>query len=256
MLVLSHSTLQASLHTMGEGLVKAMLKEGVLRQDTPTLPPFSGKAGNGKSAWRRGELHIKGLIGVYSDRAIKDAINRALQGDAAIVADSLDDNCTWQGLLEALKSKFANVSSWDSMMRKFYSINQGSRSVSQFAIQLEKVLGNIRVNYPKKLSEWKFNTHLRDRFFAGLNKPLRNILRFKYDQECSYPELVVSAREIESESKEDPDKVSDSSSETELESAAKQNVEAMQDLRNFSMPIGLARGSSLNCNIILKNYKK
>ena len=90
-----HSTLQASLHTMGEGLVKAMLKEGVLRQDTPTLPPFSGRAGNGKPAWRTWELHIKGLIGVYSYRAIKDAINRALQGDAAIVADSLDDNCTW-----------------------------------------------------------------------------------------------------------------------------------------------------------------
>ena len=251
-----HSTLQASLHTMGEGLVKAMLKEGVLRQDTPTLPPFSGKAGNGKPAWRRWELHIKGLIGVYSDRAIKDAINRALQGDAAIVADSLDDNCTWQELLEALKSKFANVSSWDAMMRKFYSINQGSRSVSQFAIQLEKVLGNIRVNYPKKLSEWKFNTHLRDRFFAGLNKPLRTNLRFKYNQECSYPELVVCAREIESESKEDPDKVSDSSSETELESAAKQNVEAMQDLRKLQHAHRVSQGELTKLQHHIKELQK
>ena len=66
-----------------------------------------------------------------------------------------------------------------------------------------------------------------------MNKPLRTNLRFKYNQECSYPELVVCAREIESESKEDPDKVSDSSSETEIESAAKQKVETMQDLRKL-----------------------
>ena len=69
-------------------------------------------------------------MGIYSDRAIKGAMNRALQGDAAIVADSLDDNCTWQELLEALKSKFANVLSWNGMMRNFYAISQGSGSVS------------------------------------------------------------------------------------------------------------------------------
>ena len=55
-----HSTLQASLHTIGEGLLKAMLKEGVLRQDTPTLPPFSGKAGNENQLGEDGNFTLKG----------------------------------------------------------------------------------------------------------------------------------------------------------------------------------------------------
>ena len=52
---------------------------------------------------------MKGLVGSYSDRAIKEAMNKALQGDAAIVVDSMDDDCTWQELLAALKAKFTVV---------------------------------------------------------------------------------------------------------------------------------------------------
>ena len=62
-----YATLQASMQAMSEGILKAALKEGVLRQDIPTLPPFTGKTGDGKPAWRRWELQIKTLVGVYSE---------------------------------------------------------------------------------------------------------------------------------------------------------------------------------------------
>ena len=237
-----YSTLQASLQAMSEGLLKAALKEGVLRQDTPTLPAFTGKASDGNPAWRRWELQIKGLVGIYSDRAIKDAMNRALQGDAAIVADSLDDNCTWQELLEALKSKFANVSSWCGMMRNFYAISQGSGSVSQFAIQLEKVLGDIRVSHPKALKGGKFTIHLRNRFFYGLTETLRNNLRHKFDQGCSYQELLVCARKVESEIEETLDKVCDSSSKTNIEPAAIQNERTTAELKKLEWAYKCSQG--------------
>ena len=63
---------------MSEGFLKAALKEGVLRQDTPKLHEFSGKPEDGKASWRRWELQLKGLVGSYSDRAIKEAMNKAL----------------------------------------------------------------------------------------------------------------------------------------------------------------------------------
>ena len=70
---------------MTEGLLKAVMKEGVLRHDTPKLHEFTGKPEDGKASWRRWELQVKGLEGTYSDRAIKEAMNKALQGNAAIV---------------------------------------------------------------------------------------------------------------------------------------------------------------------------
>ena len=191
--------MQTSFQAMSEGFLKASLKEGVLRQDTPKLHEFSGKPDDGKASWRRWELQIKGLVGSYSDRAIKEAMNKALQGDAAIVVDSMDDDCTWQELLAALKAKFTVVSSLDVMMANLYGIKQGNNSVSQFAINIEKVLGSIRVSDPTTFSTKESQRHLRNRFFHGLNDRLRISLRHKYETDCSYEELLQYARMVESE---------------------------------------------------------
>ena len=198
----TYPELQTSFQAMSEGFLKAALKEGVLRQDTPKLHEFSGKSEDGKASWRRWELQIKGLVGSYSDRAIKEAMNKALQGDAAIVADSMDDDCTWQELLAALKAKFTVVSSLDMMMAKLYGIRQGNNSVSQFAINIEKVLGSIRVSHPTTFSTRESQRHIRTRFFHGLNDRLRNSLRHKYETDCSYEELLQYARMVESEKSE------------------------------------------------------
>ena len=42
--------LQTSFQAMSEGFLKAALKEGVLRQDTPKLHEFSGKPEDGKAS--------------------------------------------------------------------------------------------------------------------------------------------------------------------------------------------------------------
>ena len=129
-------------------------------------------------------------------------MNKALQGDAAIVADSMDDDCTWQELLAALKAKFTVVSSLDVMMANLYVIKQGNNSVSQFAINIEKVLGSIRVSHPTTFSTRESQRHLRTRFFHGLNDRLRNSLRHKYETDYSYEELLQYARMVESEKSE------------------------------------------------------
>ena len=207
-----YSVLQTSMQAMSESLLKTILKEGIVRKDTPKLPVFTGKGSDEKISWRRWELQVKGLDGVYEDRAIKEAMNKALQGDAAIVADSLEDDCTWQELLKALKAKFAVVTSMDVMMRTFFQITQGNDSVSQFAIQLEKVLGNIRVCHPTAFSAKEFSTHLRNRLFNGMSDRLRDTLRYKYNQGCSYEDLLLEARQIEGEKINKLDTVSDSTS--------------------------------------------
>ena len=126
-------------------------------------------------------------------------MNKTLQGDAAIVADSMDDDCTWQEPLAALKAKFTVVSSLDVMMGNLYGIKQDNNSLSQFAINIEKVLGSIRVSHPITFSTRESQRHLRNRFFHGLNDKLRNSLRHKYETDCSCEELLQYARMVESE---------------------------------------------------------
>ena len=59
----SYPELKTSFQAMTEGLLKAVMKEGVLRHDTPKLHEFTGKPEDGKASWRRWELQFKGLEG-------------------------------------------------------------------------------------------------------------------------------------------------------------------------------------------------
>ncbi|MCG8623426.1 MAG: hypothetical protein MJE68_15715, partial [Proteobacteria bacterium] len=120
-------------------------------------------------------------------------------------------------------AKFSIVSSLDVMLKTFYDISQGSNNVSQFAIQLEKVLGNIRVSHPEALSGHKFSEQLRNRFFHGLSESLRGTLRFKYEQGCSYEDLLLSARQVEGEKFPVETTVVDSSNKTKAKAAAAQS---------------------------------
>ena len=88
------------------------------------------------------------------------------------------------------------------MMGNLYGIKQVNNSVSQFAINIEKVLGSIRVSHPTTFSARESQRHLRNRFFHGLNGKLRNSLRHKYETDCSYEELLQYARMVESEKSE------------------------------------------------------
>ena len=249
----TYPELQTSLQAMTEGLLKAVMKEGVLRHDTPKLHEFTGKPEDGKASWRRWELQVKGLQGTYSDRAIKEAMNKALQGDAAIVADSLADDCTWIELLNALRAKFTEVSSLDVMMGSLYGIKQGTLTVSQYAIKLEKVLGSIRVSHPTALSGKEYQHHLRNRFFHGLSDKLRNSLRHKYETECNYDQLLQYARMIESEKNDNTSEVSSSSTTkaTKAKASSVQSDKPDVDLQKLEQAYRCCQGelSRMNKNV-------
>ena len=246
----SYPELQTSLQAMTEGLLKAAFKEGVLRHDTPKLHEFTGKPEDGKASWRRWELQVKGLKGTYSDRAIKEAMNKALQGDAAIVADSLADDCTWIELLNALRAKFTEVSSLDVMMGSLYGIKQDTLTVFQYAIKLEKVLGSIRVSHPNALTGKEYQHHLRNRFFHGLSDRLRNNLRHKYETDCNYDQLLQYARMIESEKTDNTSEVSSSSTTkaTKAKASSAQSEKQGVDIQKLEQAYRCCQGELMRMN--------
>ena len=89
----SHTTdyanMEKSFQAMSEGIIRAVVNEGVLRQDIPKLDAFSGKTDGEKVSWRKWELQVKGLEGSYTEKAIKEAMLKSLKGDAFVAAEPL-----------------------------------------------------------------------------------------------------------------------------------------------------------------------
>ena len=192
---MNYADMEKSFQAMSEGIIRAVVSEGVLRHDIPKLDAFSGKADGEKVSWRKWELQVKGLEGSYTDKAIKEAMLKALKGDAFAAAEPLSGVCTWQQLLEILRGKCTTVHSLDVLMGQFYQIAQGLDTVAQFAIKLEHHLGSTRNSHPGVVSDVDFFRHLRERFFHGLSERMRSSLRHKYD----YHSLLAYARVIEGE---------------------------------------------------------
>ena len=197
---MNYADMEKSFQAMSEGIIRAVVSEGVLRHDIPKLDAFSGKADGEKVSWRKWELQVKGLEGSYTDKAIKEAMLKAFKGDAFAAAEPLSGVCTWQQLLEILRGKFTTVHSLDVLMGQFYQIAQGLDTVAQFAIKLEHHLGSIRNSHPGAVSDVDFFRHLRERFFHGLSERMRSSLRHKYDDKAiDYHSLLAYARVIERE---------------------------------------------------------
>ena len=197
---MNYADMEKSFQAMSEGIIRAVVSEGVLRHDIPKLDAFSGKGDGEKVSWRKWELQVKGLEGSYTDKAIKEAMLKALKGDAFAAAEPLSGVCTWQQLLEILRGKFTTVHSFDVLMGQFYQIAQGLDTVAQFAIKLEYHLGSIRNSHPGVISDVDFFRHLRERFFHGLSERMRSSLRHKYDDKAiDYHSLLAYARVIEGE---------------------------------------------------------
>ena len=197
---INYADMEKSFQAMSEGIIRAVVSEGVLRHDIPKLDAFSGKVDGEKVSWRKWELQVKGLEGSYTDKAIKEAMLKALKGDAFAAAEPLSGVCTWQQLLEILRGKFTTVHSLDVLMGQFYQIAQGLDTVAQFAIKLEHHLGSIRNSHPGAVSDVDFFRHLRERFFHGLSERMRSSLRHKYDDKAiDYHSLLAYARVIEGE---------------------------------------------------------
>lgn len=196
----SYEELQKSLAAVSEGVLKAMMKEGVIRNDIPRLDHFSGKVEDGKVSFEHWEFQILALGATHSDKAIKEAMIRSAKGKAAEALRNMDPSCSWKTILNNLKTKYQIVATYDSLMAQFYQLKKGSESVSQFAITLEAKLNHIRAKHPVAMTPIVYFTTLRERFFKGLSLSLRASLRHKFDDpNQSYQNLLQAARIIEEE---------------------------------------------------------
>ena len=101
--------------------------------------------------------------------------------------------------METLKKKYQSRTNPDLAMQEFYRINQGPKeTMMDFGTRLYSTLTKIRTNHPNLMSELESERRLCDRFFYDLKLPLRDSIRYDYEQlEANYEMLLDEAKKRE-----------------------------------------------------------
>lgn len=140
----------------------------------------------------------------YEESMVMEAIVQSLRGMAAHLIMFMGTRKTVADVLEKLDTVYGNVQSFDTMMQTLYKFSQlHNEEVAHFATRLEGGLAEIRGEFPEKFAnEAEADTILKDRLFAGMERGLKNSLRFQYEKdEVGYHELLRNARKAEAEYK-------------------------------------------------------
>ena len=87
---------------------------------------------------------------------------------------------------------------FDVMMRRVFNIAQGKGvSVTQFATKLESAISNVQRDHPTQSVHMNLRSGMRDRFYQGLKKSLKESIRYLYNTGAPYETILVAARMAE-----------------------------------------------------------
>ena len=107
-------------------------------------------------------------------------------------------------ILQKLTIIFGTVVSFDVLMQHLYSVTQGNHErIPSFTTRLEGTLNQIRLQCPGRVTDLEVQQHLKDCFFHGVHKHIRDSIRYLYSKPgTTYSQLMVAAHKAESENKE------------------------------------------------------
>ena len=89
------------------------------------------------------------------------------------------------------------------MMRRLFNISQNKgEQISSFATRLETAINSIQRDHSGQLTQATIQNSLRDRFYQGLKKSLKESLRYLYAAKVTYEEILTAARAAEAESED------------------------------------------------------
>ena len=104
---------------------------------------------------------------------------------------------------------FGTVASFDMLMQNFYKFVQSNHEeVPSFATRLEGTLNKIRLQCPRRITDWEVQQHPKDCLFHGVCKHIRDSICYLYSNpRTMYSQLMVAACKVESKNEESRDKV-------------------------------------------------
>ena len=172
----------------------------------PKVKTFSGETPTpkGEVSYEQWRHEIVCIREVYPVQTAMEGVRRSLRGQAADMVRYLGPTATVGDVVDKLDVIYGRIATLDVLMQDFYSLVQGKgEKVSNFVSRLEGAMNHIRQLHPGRVKEVEVAQHMRERFFHGMHKGLRNSVRFIYEgSDADYYQLMRAARKTESEGTE------------------------------------------------------
>ena len=172
----------------------------------PKVKTFSGETPipKGEVSYEQWRHEIICVRDDYSRQNAMEGVRRSLRGQAADMVRYLGPTATVGDVVDKLDVIYGRIATLDVLMQDFYSlVQQKNEKISTFVARLEGAMNHIRQLHPGKLREAEVCEHLKERLFHGMNKGLRNAVRFLYEgTHTDYYQLMRAARKTESEGTE------------------------------------------------------
>ena len=179
---------------------------------TPKINTFSGKAMPGKAevSFEQWNHEVQCVKDHYLELVVWESIVRSLKGAVADMAQYMGPTASVSEILQKLAVIFGTVALFNVLMQNFYNVTQGNHEkVSLFATRLEGTLNQIRLKCPGRIVDHKVMWQLKDWLFHGVCKHIRDSIRYLHSNpKITYSQLMVAARQAESEMEDAKEKVS------------------------------------------------
>ena len=166
------------------------------------IPTFSGVVPipKNEATYAQWIHEVKQAVDRFPDTTVRNWISRSLRGTPAETVRSLGPGATVQTILQKLEMMHGAVYPLDVMMRRIFSIVQAQgESVTHFATKLESAVSDMKRDHPMRITRVNLEDSIRDRFYHGLKKPLRESLRYLYNTGAPYEAILIAARTAEAE---------------------------------------------------------
>ena len=161
------------------------------------IPTFSGVVPipKNEATYAQWIHEVKQALDRFPETTVRNWISRYLRGTPAETVRSLGPGATVQTILQKLEMMHGAVYPLDVMMRRIFSIVQApGESVTHFATKLESAVSDMKRDHPMKTTRVNLEGSMRDRFYHGLKKPLRESLRYLYNTGAPYEAILIAAR--------------------------------------------------------------
>ena len=166
------------------------------------IPTFSGVVPipKNEATYAQWIHEVKQALDRFPETTVRNWISRSLRGTPAETVRSLGPGATVQTILQKLEMMHGAVYPLDVMMRRIFSIVQApGESVTHFATKLESAVSDMKRDHPMRMTRVNLEGSMRDRFYHGLKKPLRESLRYLYNTGAPYEAILIAARTAEAE---------------------------------------------------------
>jgi len=226
----------------------------------PRLSMFSGETDKDArySLWR---AEVVGLQSSHSESAILQAMRRSTKSLAADVLLHLPPSAKVVDILARFDQMFGCVQPAELQYEQFYTARQrADETIVAWACRLEQIISELKAT-DKNLTTDASSNMLCSKFWSGLAAPAaRDALRHVKDNNATFTELLVAARQLEAEGGQPAatrsSALQGSAASSELAEVLKklqelnQRIDAMDKRQNKPSAAGSFKGKCHKCGEI------